>query len=207
MVHVKQRICFGDYAREIITEQGFEKGESGGGGGLVDNFMKRNIMQITLGIAVITEEERQHELEHVDNGAICEVHTSEFVWHLTDSDFDDVDANDRVLDSKSFEAFGLSWIARVSTHGVVCLSLAKELDEDTVVSLRCFMCLPELGVRYVMRGVFAGMHDVRNWGRDRVSRDMFRASLKTGCTLKIEMQLVDVYRAGKNVTHDFVDVD
>ena len=73
--------------------------------------------------------------------------------------------------------------------------------KDYTLSVRISFEIKELNKRYITSGIFDNQYMNIDWGDGRVITDDIK-QLKT-CTIKITMELVDVYVDNKCVLRDF----
>merc|ERR550525_28185 len=83
-------------------------------------------------------------------------------------------------------------------HVIVGLQLLEKEMDQRCVSIRCTFHVPELNVRYFNTMVFDKEHCDGEWGTDRV--DMGNMPDVQHCTIRLKMEIVDVFDDGKCVT-------
>eukprot|EP01083_Nonionella_stella_P122252 367725_1 len=74
--------------------------------------------------------------------------------------------------SDSFIMFGLTWCLGMDATGKLFLNLlSKKWNETRIVSVRCYIAISELNMRWVLKGIFDKNTFKVDWGEDRISMD------------------------------------
>ena len=104
----------------------------------------------------------------------------------------------------TFSMFGLSWGASMSGLGIFRLRLRTQREEGRpdVVSIRSLVEIEEVGIRFVLKGIFDDQNTMVNWGHHRVEMQEFVQLEK--CKIKLTMELIEVSFNGIDVTSDFI---
>merc|ERR550525_2221619 len=84
-------------------------------------------------------------------------------------------------------------------HVIVGLQLLEKEMDQRCVSIRCTFHVPELNVRYFNTMVFDKEHCDGDWGNDRVNWNQIQDV--QSCTIKLSMEIVDVFNDGECLTH------
>eukprot|EP01084_Bolivina_argentea_P190032 326689_1 len=112
-----------------------------------------------------------------------------------------LDGND--LTSDIFVMFKFEWCLVMDITGKVTLNLLqKKWKGIDVLCVRCFVSVPELNMRYTLKGVFDKNNKVVDWGDERIDIDEFKKFGK--CQLMLDMELVDVYCNEKDIRDTFL---
>ena len=111
--------------------------------------------------------------------------------------------------SDVFVAFGVKWRMDMILKGgdqdeegqnvTVGLHLLENALGKRIVSIRCTFHVLELKVRYFTTMMFDAEHLDGDWGTGRVTLDKLQ-NLES-CTIRLTMEMVDVYEDGMCVTH------
>eukprot|EP01083_Nonionella_stella_P039306 106912_1 len=121
-----------------------------------------------------------------------------FEWMVETENVKTVNNHDGILRSDMFQMFGFEWCLGMDSVGKLFLILlTKKLKTVDVLSVRCFIVIPELQVRYTFKGTFHKDISSVNWGNERISIDAFVAF--PNCHVILEMELVDEY--SKNIKY------
>ena len=114
--------------------------------------------------------------------------------------------SDPGMESKVFAAFGMKWRMQLSDRKVavneqesadhvnVALYLLEENMGSKLLSIRCSFSVPALSVRYFTTMLFDAEHKDGDGGTGRVLVEDLNDT--ESCTLRLVMELVDVYDDG-----------
>ena len=104
----------------------------------------------------------------------------------------------------SFQCVGLQWQAALIGRD---LYLILQDDEYDIVSLRCFMELVEMNIKYVSRCILTPENPHVGWGDDRVDPEQFSSLIgeKEELTLRFTMELISAYKNGQDVTQQVIE--
>ena len=110
--------------------------------------------------------------------------------------------------SDLFQIFGMEWYlsvyprcARNREAPSVQLTLIQLPDNVQVIWTRCVFTIDTLGIQNIVHGVFTEDNLDIGWGEDLFCTE----DLKDNCTLRVDVEVVDVYdTGGVNVTNQFV---
>ncbi len=109
--------------------------------------------------------------------------------------------------SSVFKMFSLRWFLSVypkSVHNMdtwsVQLTLAAFPENVTVLYTRCIFTIIQLNKRYILNGIFSAGNLIIGWGKDLLCVEEL-----DGYTIRLDMELIDVYDSDMNVTNQFVN--
>jgi len=136
-----------------------------------------------------------------------------FEWNLSKMLLDK--GLDIEMGSSAFTAFGMKWGMTLSArkvaddnnpedstdHLIVGLQILEHDLKSRIISTRCTFELPAMNVRYFTTMIFDKGHLSGDWGTGRVYlEDLNLAESDESCTLRLVMELVEVYDDGVCVT-------
>eukprot|EP01083_Nonionella_stella_P088419 246421_1 len=109
------------------------------------------------------------------------------------------------MESELFVMFGMKWQLVLNTASE-WTDLCLRIDElpATVVCVRYTVCIKECEFRYVACASFYEGVTSKGWNQDRLSKDKYEQLMAAnGITLRLTLELVDVYSDQTNVTDLF----
>eukprot|EP01084_Bolivina_argentea_P186814 321916_1 len=130
--------------------------------------------------------------------------SKEYIWNISEQKLNEL--RDNLIEvSSRFNMYGLEWILSMDINGNIWISLVwNDKMKCEVISTRCYVSLLELDARDTLKVIFAEDHNRISWGKEKILIDEFNELKK--CTIIIEMELIDVYCEGENITPQFGDV-
>ena len=154
--------------------------------------------------------ENKQEQQHIQ--ILKDLEIKMFEWELDDVIMECIkngNLKEMKCESAAFEIFGIKWRLILWPNGKnedvgdVCIGL-RIVDglNDYTLSVRLYFEILELKKRYITSGIFDKERDDIDWGDGRIKTNDIK-ELKT-CTVRIGIELVDVYKKCVCVVNDYV---